>query len=100
MAQEKTTVVDKEQTVEEAFRHILVTNLNAVHEWEPVAVKGEDIEGVHQMRVGLRRMRSALSVFRLAVPRSVARRRLTGSTMAIPHWGMGMPTSVRRICWS
>lgn len=59
------------QTVEDAFRHVLLSNLRAVHEWEPVAVKGKDIEGVHQMRVGLRRLRSAFTVFRPALPRSV-----------------------------
>jgi len=71
MAREKAIAVDEKQTVEDAFRHILLINMSAVHEWEPVAVKGEDIEGVHQMRVGFRRMRSALSVFRPAVPRKL-----------------------------
>ncbi len=71
MARKNSAAVHEKQSVEDAFRHILLTNLSAVHEWEPVAVKGKDIEGVHQMRVGFRRMRSALSVFRPAVPRKV-----------------------------
>ena len=33
------------------------------------AVDGRDPEGVHQMRVGLRRLRSALSVFRTTIPK-------------------------------
>ena len=63
--------VNAEQTVEDAFRHILLNNQNAVLEWEPVAVEGKDIEGVHQMRVGLRCMRSAFTVFRPVIPKKV-----------------------------
>ncbi len=74
MAREKAAAVDQSQTVEDAFRQVLLSNLRGVHAWEPVAVKGKDIEGVHQMRVGFRRMRSALSVFRSAVPRRVTSR--------------------------
>lgn len=73
MAQQKTISVNRYQTVEDAFEHILRTNLSAVEEWEPVALAGEDIEGVHQVRVGLRRMRSALTVFASAIPRRVTR---------------------------
>lgn len=63
--------VSAEQTVEDAFCHILLNNQNTVHEWEPVAVAGKDIAGVHRMRVGLRRMRSALTVFRPVMPKKV-----------------------------
>ncbi|MEN8108169.1 MAG: CHAD domain-containing protein [Pseudomonadota bacterium] len=48
-------------------------SLASVKEWEPVALAGEDIEGVHQMCVGLRRMRSVLTVFRLAISRKLTR---------------------------
>jgi len=34
----------------------------------PAALAGEDIEGVHQVRVGLRRFRSALSLFKRYLP--------------------------------
>jgi triphosphatase len=37
---------------------------------EAVALKGADPEGIHEMRVGLRRMRSALSDFRAIIPAS------------------------------
>ena len=73
MARQVATSVNPSQTVEEAFKHILEANLASVKEWEPVALAGEDIEGVHQMRVGLRRMRSELSVFRSAIPRKLTR---------------------------
>lgn len=73
MAQQKTVSVNRHHTVEDAFECILRTNLSAVEEGEPVALAGEDIEGVHQVRVGLRRMRSALTVFAPAIPRRVTR---------------------------
>lgn len=72
MASQLVTSVNPRQTVEEAFIHILEVNLAALKVWEPIALAGEDIEGVHQMRVGLRRMRSALSVFRSAIPRKLS----------------------------
>jgi CHAD domain-containing protein len=73
MAYQLGNSVTPSQTVEEAFEFILEANLALVKEWEPVALAGEDIEGVHQMRVGLRRMRSELSVFRSAIPRKLTR---------------------------
>lgn len=73
MTDQSNTSVNSGQTVEEAFECILKANLTSVKEWEPVALAGEDIEGVHQMRVGLRRMRSALSVFQSAIPRRLTR---------------------------
>lgn len=65
----KISPVDKTQSVEEAFDHILRADMDLVKHWEPIAFERSDIEGVHQMRVGLRRMRSALTVFRSAIPR-------------------------------
>lgn len=82
MAHQQAIAVNAKQTVEDAFRHILLANLSSVQEWEPVALRGKDIEGVHQMRVGLRRMRSALTVFRPAIPRKV-----TGSFAQEMRWG-------------
>lgn len=37
---------------------------------QAAAIDGRDPEGVHQMRVGLRRLRSALSIFRKLIPES------------------------------
>ena len=65
--QTKATAIEGDLTVEEAFARILQNNLASVQEWAPIALRGEDIEGVHQMRVCLRRMRSALTVFRSAI---------------------------------
>lgn len=43
-------------------------NFQALQAWESKARDWQDTEGVHQMRVSLRRLRSALRVFRPAVP--------------------------------
>ena len=73
MAGQKENLVGPLQSVEQAFEQILRTNLVTTREWEPVVLLGEDPEGIHQMRVCLRRMRSALAVFRAAIPRKVTR---------------------------
>jgi len=59
--------------VEQAFEQILRANLVTTRGWEPIVLAGEDPEGIHQMRVCLRRMRSALAVFQPAIPRKTAR---------------------------
>jgi CHAD domain-containing protein len=71
-AKAKTPTLHRQQTVSEAFSAILSHNLAQLAVWEPVARSWEDIEGVHQLRVSCRRMRSALRVFRAAVPKSVS----------------------------
>ena len=73
MARQLTTSVHPEQTIDAAFKHILRTNLASIERSEPVAIAGKDIEGVHEMRVGLRRMRSALTVFRSVIPYRVTK---------------------------
>lgn len=55
-------------SVTKAYQAILGHNLAYLSQWEQTARSWEDIEGVHQTRVAFRRLRSALTVFRLAVP--------------------------------
>jgi CHAD domain-containing protein len=50
--------------VAEAIRAILTQQFAAMRAHQEPARQARDIEGVHQMRVALRRMRSALSLFR------------------------------------
>ncbi len=57
------------QTVESAFECVLRGNLTGTQAGAPVALAGDDIEGVHQMHVCIRRTRSPLTVFRAAIPR-------------------------------
>ncbi|MCI0708710.1 MAG: CHAD domain-containing protein [Chloroflexi bacterium] len=47
----------------EAGRKILLADLVYMLKHEPTAVEGVDLEGVHQMRVGIRRIRSVFDVF-------------------------------------
>ncbi|EWY38466.1 hypothetical protein N825_13340 [Skermanella stibiiresistens SB22] len=57
-----------EHTAEQALASIMRNCLTHVVLNEASAIKGEDPEGVHQMRVALRRLRSALALFRKLVP--------------------------------
>jgi triphosphatase len=53
----------KDDTVEQAFRRIAHTCLAQIHGNERGVVSGHDPSSVHQMRVGLRRLRSAFDLF-------------------------------------
>lgn len=64
--------VSANQTASEALATILLHNLDYLVQWEETARSWDDIEGVHQMRVSFRRMRSALSLFRKMVPKEVS----------------------------
>ena len=46
-----------------ALRIILLQEIAHIKKWRKVAIKGKDPEGVHQLRVSLRRMRTALKIF-------------------------------------
>lgn len=73
MTRQKSSVHAK-QSVEEAFEQILRADLTHIQIWSPIAIEGEDIEGVHQMRVGLRRMRSTLAIFSPTIPHKVTKK--------------------------
>jgi len=62
--------VTADQSVSDAFATIMRHNFDYLLTWEEAARSWDDIEGVHQFRVTLRRMRSALSLFRNAIPKS------------------------------
>jgi CHAD domain-containing protein len=63
--------ITREQSASEVFATILRHNYDYMLTWLDSARSWDDIEGVHQVRVSFRRMRSALSLFRDAVPREV-----------------------------
>ncbi|MBF0627817.1 MAG: CHAD domain-containing protein [Magnetococcales bacterium] len=65
----KSAPIQDKHSTSEAFMLILRFNFDALQEWAPIAQQGDNIEGVHQARVSLRRMRSALGLFRKAIPR-------------------------------
>jgi inorganic triphosphatase YgiF len=65
--------LDKEQSTSDALAAILAAGIESLLDNEAAAVDGTDPEGIHQMRVALRRMRSALSVFRKTLdPKRIA----------------------------
>ncbi len=55
------------ESMAEAGRGILHTQLQKLHKAEPVAREGSDPEGVHDMRVATRRLRAALKVLEESV---------------------------------
>jgi triphosphatase len=59
-------------TVERAFRQLAASCLGHMLANEPVVLHSTDPEGVHQMRVGLRRLRALLGMFDHLVAREVA----------------------------
>jgi CHAD domain-containing protein len=67
----KDAPITTKQSVEEAFQTIMQVNFDHMHAWEPVAYEGKSTNGVRKVRVSLRRMRSALPIFRAAFPRTV-----------------------------
>lgn len=60
--------LDAEMTIEQAFKRILASCLAQMAANEAPSLAGRDPEGVHQLRVGIRRLRSALSLFGRALP--------------------------------
>ena len=69
----KSPPITTHQIVSEAFAVILCHNYENLSRWEQAAHSGTEIEGVHQLRVTVRRMRSALPLFESAVPPSAER---------------------------
>lgn len=60
--------LDAEMTVEQGFRVIADNCLAQMQENEPGVVLGTDPECVHQMRIGMRRLRSAQRLFAKWIP--------------------------------
>lgn len=60
--------LNKRDSIEDAFCRIARNGLDQVHANERGVVSGHDPSSVHQMRVGLRRFRSALGLFEKLIP--------------------------------
>lgn len=61
--------LNSEMTAEQAFIHILWHCVRHLQANEEMVLHGSDIEGVHQMRVALRRLRSCLSLYKPLIPK-------------------------------
>jgi inorganic triphosphatase YgiF len=61
-------LLPSESTLEQLLIAVVAGCLDHVASNEPAALAGIDPEGVHQMRVGLRRLRSALAFFGPVIP--------------------------------
>ena len=64
-------VLTREMTVLAAFAAFMRSGIVQTMANVPVVLLGEDPEGVHQARVGIRRMRSALSIYKPALDPAV-----------------------------
>ncbi|MDH3288986.1 MAG: CHAD domain-containing protein [Betaproteobacteria bacterium] len=64
----RAAVLDPGMTVSDAFKAVMWANLAHLHANERGILEGADPEFLHQMRVALRRLRSALGVFSPPVP--------------------------------
>jgi len=69
----RVSVVREEMTAVEAFREICFVCLEHLHANREGMLAGADPEYLHQMRVALRRLRSAFSVFSRALPKPATR---------------------------
>ncbi|MGH6919856.1 MAG: CHAD domain-containing protein, partial [Geminicoccaceae bacterium] len=81
--------LDPRSTVEEVFRQIL---RSCVQHWcanEAAALDGRDPEGVHQLRVAIRRLRSAFSVFRHLLERQERARLSNAAKRIVDSFGPG-----------
>jgi inorganic triphosphatase YgiF len=61
-------VIDETMTVDAALQHVVRACLEHLIANEPAVREARLAEGVHQMRVAMRRLRSALSLFRKLLP--------------------------------
>ena len=64
--------IDRESSLADVAYAVMRRDFLRLAEHEPAARLGEDIEGVHQMRVAARRLRSALETFETVLPAELA----------------------------
>lgn len=61
-------VLDPEAPADEALARMIVNGIDHLHANEACTLARAHIEGIHQMRVALRRLRSAFTIFKHALP--------------------------------
>jgi inorganic triphosphatase YgiF len=65
----KAVALTSTMTAEEAFIHIIWNCLVQLQANEDMVLYGKDIEGIHQMRIALRRLRSGLKLYKPLIPK-------------------------------
>jgi len=70
MAKQREQTLDPGQTYQSAMRELIARRWAAVWTAVPVALVGDDIEGVHDVRVASRRLRAAMDVAVECFPKS------------------------------
>lgn len=66
--------LDGEMSIEQAFKRVVASCFAQMTANEGPALAGRDPEGVHQLRVGIRRLRSAFSLFGKVLPHDMVMR--------------------------
>lgn len=56
--------INQNTPIWQALRHTFMLQLQMILTYAPIAIDGTDPEGVHKVRVGLRRLRTALKLFK------------------------------------
>lgn len=56
--------ISPKSPISDCFSHIFLREIKRIKKWRKVAIKGTDPEGVHQLRVSLRKMRTVLIIFK------------------------------------
>ncbi len=64
-------LLEEQASVHSAAQHILLNCLSQMVGNEAAVLYLDDPEGVHQMRIGLRRLRAAFKLFRKSIPRRI-----------------------------
>ena len=99
-----TPVLQSAMSVTEAFRTVVFSCIAHLQANERGLLESDDPEYLHQARVALRRLRSALSVFNRAFPRSLFSelvpelRRLGGCLGPARDWDVFATESLRVVC--
>jgi CHAD domain-containing protein len=70
MSKERRGELDPDQSYRSAMKGLIGERWSAVWKAVPVAIAGEDIEGVHDVRVASRRLRAAMDVAVECFPKS------------------------------
>ncbi len=79
--------IASEQSLNQVVRQIFLNCLDQALANESSVLYIDDIEGVHQMRVGLRRLRAAFKLFRSLIPKQITSEQIAPLTSVLQQLG-------------